>query len=157
MKTAEPIKARRFLPFLKRFSISVVIIFLITMLQIYWSMGRLADQMSSSCMSCGFLDDAVFMSFLTGIFLSAVFILFNSVQKLFIKYVVEILLLISVWVFWNYSIFVDRESSWSTYDFEAEMYTTLSQSFFPVIILGCGCISLLHFKEIKDKFTSFRK
>ncbi|SIT20813.1 hypothetical protein SAMN05421786_1098 [Chryseobacterium ureilyticum] len=157
MKTAEPIKARRFLPFLKRFSISVVIIFLITILQIYWAMGILADQTSSSCMSCSFLDDTVLMSFLMGIFLSAVFILFNSVQKFFIKFVVEFLLLINVWIFWNYSIFVDRESSWSTYDFKAEMYTTLSQSFFPVVILGCICILLLHFKEIKGKFTSFRK
>lgn len=157
MNTSEPIKKSRFLPFLKRFSISTVIIFLVTILQIYWSMGRLADQMSSSCMSCGFLDDAVFMSFLTGIFLSAVFILFNSVQKYFIKYIVEFLLLISIWIFWNYSVFVDRESSWSTYDFQSEMYYTFSQSFFPVTILGFGCILLLHFKEIKDKFISFSK
>lgn len=154
LKAQNYTKERRILSFLKKISINIAIIFLLTILQIYWAMGILADQISSSCMSCSFLDDAVFMSFLTGIFLSAVFALFNSSQKVFIKYITELLLLMSIWIFWNYSVFVDRESSWSTYDFKAEMYTTLSQSFFPVIILGCGCVFLLHFKEIKDRFVS---
>lgn len=140
----------RFSPFLKRFSINVIIIFTATMLQFYWSMGELSENMSSSCMSCGFFEDNVFMSVCTGIFLSVIFPLFSFIKKAYIKTLIEFLLLILIWILWNHSIFVDREASWSTYDFESEMHYTLSLSCIPIIILGSGCVFLLHLREIKN-------
>lgn len=150
MERTEP-KSQRFLVFLKKISISILIIFGITLMQFYWSMGNLSDHMSSGCVECSFLEDAVFMSFLTGMFLSSVFILFSFIKKIFVRIAIEFLMLCFIWIFWNYSIFVDRESLWSTYDFNAEMYYTLSQSIFPVIILGLISICLLHYGKIKKK------
>ncbi|MDR6372006.1 hypothetical protein J2795_004540 [Chryseobacterium bernardetii] len=96
------------------------------------------------------------MSVITGIFLSVIFCLFSFIKRILIKIGIEFILLIFVWLFWNYSIFVDRESSWSTYDFNAEIQYTISLSFFPVLFLGCLCISLLHYQEIKARFVSYK-
>lgn len=148
--TQQPHRLLRFLPFLKSFTISVIIISTVTMLQFYWYMGALSDNMSSSCMSCSFLEDNVFMSVCTGIFLSCIFPLFSFIKRTYAKVFVEFLLLILIWILWNHSIFVDREASWSTYDFKSEMYATLYLSFVPVIILGSGCVLLLHLREIKN-------
>ncbi|MFP3593644.1 hypothetical protein [Chryseobacterium sp. SIMBA_038] len=70
---------------------------------------------------------------------------------------IEFILLVTLWLFWNYSIFVEREYSWSTYLFKEEIYITILQSIFPVIVLGCVSIILLHFKEIKTKFVQTTK
>lgn len=156
MNTKETSKPHPFYLFSKRLFISITIISVVTFVQFYWSMGTLSERMSSGCLDCSFFEDAVFMSLLTGVFLSAVFFLFFFIKKKLFKAGIEFLLLIFVWLFWNYSIFVDRESSWSTYDFNAEIQYTISLSFFPVIFLGCLCILLLHYQEIKARFVSHK-
>lgn len=152
----QPLKPHRFLLLAKKLSISIAIICVVTMLQFYWSMGELSDRMSSGCMSCSFFEDAIFMSFFTGILLSVVFSLLGFIQKIAIRAVIEFLSLIFLWGLWNHSIFVDRESSWSTYDLRTEIHYTLSLSFVPAIILGCVCLILLHLKEIKTRIPAFK-
>ncbi|MCQ9637716.1 hypothetical protein MP477_22410 [Chryseobacterium sp. WG23] len=153
MKSTASSKAPRLFPFLQRLSISIALIFAITSLQIYWSVGQFSDHTSSSCLECSLFEDTIYMSAVTSVFLSAIFLLFSFVKKIFIKVAIEFLLLISLWIFWNYSIFVDRESSWSTYDFSSEFYYTIDLSVLPVLSLGCLCILLLHYKEIKVRFS----
>lgn len=149
-------KSHRFYSFLKRLSINAVLISVITIVQFYWSMGTFSDRISSGCLECLFAEDALFMSVITGIFLSVIFSLFSFIKRVLIKIGIEFILLVFVWLFWNYSIFVDRESSWSTYDFNAEIQYTISLSFFPVLFLGCLCISLLHYQEIRARFISYK-
>lgn len=144
MNTPEPSKFRRHFLFLKRLSISIVIISIITMLQFYWSMGKLSDHMSSGCMDCSFFEDGIFMSILTGVFLSVIFSILFFIKNSSLKAFTQFLLLVLIWMFWNYCIFVDRESSWSTYDFEAEIHYTVSLSSIPVLVLGSAAIFLLH-------------
>lgn len=149
-------KTRKSFLFLKKFSISTAIIFSITLLQIYWSMGGLSDHTSSGCLNCSFFRNAVLMSFFASIFLSLIFSLFYLIKNTFIKAIVEFLLLVILWLFWNYSIFVDRESSWSTYDFKSEIYYVTSQSFFPIILLGCTCVLLFNYREIKARLILYK-
>ncbi|WP_291933736.1 hypothetical protein [Chryseobacterium sp.] len=149
MNPTPPPKFKKALPFLKRMLITTVIISGVTFAQMYWSMGIFSNRISSGCPDCSFFEDAVFLSLLTGLFLSAGFRVLHCIKKMYIKAMVEFLILVILWFFWNYSIFVDRESSWSTYDFSSEIYYTFSQSVFPAIILGGVCIFLLHYKEIK--------
>ena len=149
-------KPHQFYSFLKKWLINTIFISPLTFLQFYWSMGTFSDRMSSGCLECLFAEDALFMSVITGIFLSVIFCSFSFIKRILIKIGIEFILLIFVWLFWNYSIFVDRESSWSTYDFNAEIQYTISLSFFPVFFLGCLCISLLHYQEIKARFVSYK-
>lgn len=157
MSSQDQSKSHRFYIFLKRFSFLLIMIFIITFFQIYWSMGTLSDHMSSGCPDCSFFEDAVFMALIAGIFLSVVFSLLFFIKKIFLKACIEFLVLIFVWLFWNYSLFVDRESSWSTYDFNSEIQYTVSLSFFPVILLGCLCIMIIHYRKIKVRFVSAKK
>ncbi|MDR2235577.1 MAG: hypothetical protein LBE92_05600 [Chryseobacterium sp.] len=144
---------RRFFIFLKKLSLGILIISGITFLEIFWSMGKLSDQMSSGCLECSFTEDALFISLITGVFLSAVFALFAFIRNLIVRMITELIILLIVWLFFNYSIFVERESSWSTYSFNEELYYTLTLSVFPVIITGITAVIILHFKEIKARFA----
>lgn len=69
-------KPHRLYSFLKSLSIGTVLISAVTFVQFYWSMGTFSDRMSSGCLECRFVEDALLMSLITGIFLSAVFPLF---------------------------------------------------------------------------------
>ncbi len=149
----EQSKPRRFCSLLKSLSVGTVVISAVTMVQLYWSMGTLSDRISSVCLECRFAEDALWMSLISGIFLSTVFSLF-SLKKIVIKVSFEFFLLVCVWLFWNYSLFVDRESSCSTYDFNTEIQYTVSLSFFPVIFLGCLCILLLYYQKIRARFAA---
>ncbi len=151
MKQSRP---HRFYTFLKKFSFSLIIISIMTCVQIYWSMGALSDHISSGCMECSFFEDVIYMAVIAGILFSVFFCLLFFMKKVFLKACIEFLLLIFVCLFVNYSLFVDRESSWSTYDFNSELHYTVLSSFFPVILLGCLCILILHYREIKVRFVS---
>ncbi|ANF53055.1 hypothetical protein A0O34_03520 [Chryseobacterium glaciei] len=146
----------KIISFLKKNGISFFIVFIATFLQTYWAMGRLSDNTSSGCLDCSFFEDAFFISLLIGFFLSILFSIFSLLKNLYLKIVIEFILLVALWLFWNYTIFVERESSWSTYLFKEEIYITILQSILPVIILGCISIILLHFKEIKTKLAIFK-
>ncbi|WP_225877620.1 hypothetical protein [Flavobacterium muglaense] len=58
----------------------------------------------------------------------------------------EFLVLASVWMFWDYTIFVERESSWSTYLFNEEINHTILLSLFPVVMLAFVSLFILNFK-----------
>ncbi len=143
--------------FLKKNGIAFSIVFIATFLQAYWAMGKLSENTSSSCLECSFFEDAFFISLMTAFFLSILFSIFSLLKNLYLKMTIEFIFLISLWLFWNYTIFVERESSWSTYLFDEEIHYTISQSIFPVIILGCLSVILLNYKEIKIKFVKTTK
>ncbi|MDV7697805.1 hypothetical protein N6B72_12815 [Chryseobacterium soli] len=138
---------------LKRSLLTLVILFPATFMELYWSMGQLSDHTSSSCLECSFFEDAFLIALMTGIFLTLLFSLLSLIKNLFIKAATSFIIIASVWFFWNYTLFVERESSWSTYLFREELYITAYLSFLPVIILSCVSIFLLYFREIKTTFV----
>lgn len=122
-----------------------LLFFISTFLEIYWAVGELSDRMSSGNPDASFFDDAYLISLFTTIFLTIVFLFLSLIKNKYLKVTIQFMFLISVWFFWNYSIFVDRESSWSTYTFNEELYYTLSVSILPVLILSIPTIFGLNY------------
>ncbi|GAA6765812.1 hypothetical protein AAFH68_17500 [Flavobacterium sp. CGRL1] len=108
-------------------------------------MGSLSERISSGNPDSHFFDDAYLISIFTTVFLTIVFLLFAFIKNKYLKITIELISLISVWFFWNYSIFVDRESSWSTYLFKEELLYTLSLSFLPIWVLSIVTVFTLHY------------
>ena len=130
--------------FLRQILLFVAIIFTASFLQFYWSMGHLSERMSSSCLECWFVEDAFYMSLITAIILAIIFRFLKNIKSKIIKMIIQFLLLISIWSFWDYSIFVDRESSWSTYLFNEELYYVATYSALPILILSCLVMFLIN-------------
>ncbi|MBW1658156.1 hypothetical protein [Flavobacterium quisquiliarum] len=131
--------------FLKRSLAIPLLIFLTTFTEIYWAMGSLSERVSSGNPDSSFFDDAYLMSVFTTIILTIVFLLLYFIKNKPIRIIIQLLCLISVWFFWNYTIFVDRESSWSTYLFNEELHYTLSLSFLAIMVLSIVVIFCLKF------------
>ena len=125
-------------------------IFVSSLIQIYWAVGRLADQMSSACMSCSFFEDAFMMSLITATFGALVFIGLFRIKNSYIVNCVAAVLLMSFWFFSDYSVFVERESSWSTYSFREEISVTTSLAFVPIVIMTFICLLSIHFRNKKS-------
>lgn len=138
----------RILPFLKNSTFYFLVIFAGTFLQVYWAMGFLSDKLSSSCLDCSFALDTLFISLFSAIFLSLIFILISKIENLYLKLIPEFLLLTSLWFFLDYSDFVERESSWSTYLFNEEIHETLNHSFFPILIMSVLVIFIINYRSI---------
>jgi len=132
--------------FLRQILFVAAIIFLTSILQFYWAMGHLSERMSSSCLECWFIEDAFNMSLITAVLLAIIFWFLNRIKSNILKMIIQFLLLISTWSFWDYSIFVDRESSWSTYLFNEELYYVATCSFLPILILACLALFLINYK-----------
>jgi hypothetical protein len=130
------ISQNKTIQFLKKNLLIGLLIFISTLLEIYWSVGKFSTRISSGCLDCSFFQDAFFLSLITGIFLTIVFLMVSLIKNITLKSIIKVIFLILVWFFWNYSIFVDRESSWSTYTFKEELYYTFSISVFPVSVLS---------------------
>lgn len=138
--------------FTKNLITIAVLIFVSTFIEIYWSMNSLSEKMSSGNPDSHFFDDAYLISVFTTIILTIIFLLFRFIKKAYLKITIELICLILVWFFWNYTIFVDRESSWSTYLFREEILRTLWLSFFPILVLSIVTIFSLHY--ISKKYES---
>ncbi|AXB55606.1 hypothetical protein [Flavobacterium fluviale] len=139
-------------PLLLKLTITAIIIFIVTFIQIYWAMGSLSERSSSSCLDCSFSYDGYLMSFISSILLSIVFRFLSFLKNSYSIIFLQLLFLISIWFFWNYSIFVDRESSWSTFLFTEELLHTLTLSFLPISILSIITVFTLHY--ILKKYES---
>jgi hypothetical protein len=122
-----------------------LLFFISTLLEIYWAVGEFSGRMSSGNPDASFFDDAYLISLFTTIFLTIVFLFLSLIKNKYLKVTIQFMFLISVWFFWNYTIFVDRESSWSTYTFNEELYYTLSVSILPVLILSIPTIFGLNY------------
>lgn len=122
-----------------------LIFFISTFLEIYWAVGEFSGRMSSGNPDASFFDDAYLMSLFTTIFLTIVFLFLAFIKNVYLKVTIQLLFLISVWFFWNYTIFVDRESSWSTYTFNEELLYTISVSILPVLVLSVAAIVTLNY------------
>jgi len=131
--------------FIKKPLIIAVLFFFFTLIEIYWAMGTFSDKPSSACLDCSFFDDAYLMTLFSTVFLSIVFLALSFIKNSTLKVILQLLILISAWFFWNYIIFVDRESSWSTYLFKEEIMYTLEFSFLPISILSIVTIFTLNY------------
>lgn len=142
----------KIIKFLKIFGLYFLIVFVGTFLQIYWAMEFLAESISSSCLDCSFTFDTVMVSVMGALFLSPVFLWISRIGNLYFRVVLQFLLLASAWFFFDYTDFVERESSWSTYTFPEELFATLYHGFFPILVLSVVVLGLLNFSETKNKF-----
>ncbi len=135
---------------LKKLITFSILIFVSTFIEIYWSMGSFSDKISSGNPDSHFFDDAYLLSVFTTILLTIVFLLFTLIKSRYLKTALELICLIAVWFFWDYSIFVDRESAWSTYLFREEILYTVTLSFFPILVLSIATVFGLNyiFKKI---------
>ncbi|WP_428231093.1 hypothetical protein [Flavobacterium sp.] len=122
-----------------------LLFFISTILEIYWSVGQFSGRMSSGNPDASFFDDAYLMSLFSTIFLTIVFLFLSFIKNIYLKVTIQLIFLISVWFFWNYTVFVDRESSWSTYTFKEELYYTFSISILPVLVLSVATILGLNY------------
>lgn len=122
-----------------------LLIFITTILEIYWSVGNFSERMSSGNPDASFFDDAYLMSLFTTVFLSFLLLLVSLLKNSFLKITIGLILFISVWFFWNYTVFVDRESSWSTYTFHEELLYTLSVSVLPISVLAIPTVFGLNY------------
>mgnify|MGYP006206644587 CR=1 FL=1 len=139
-------------PFLKKFVLIALLVFIATFIEMYWAMGSLSEKMSSGCLDCSFFDDAYFISLFTTVILTIIFLLLTFIKNTYLKITIELICLISVWFFWNYTIFADRESSWSTYLFKEELLYTLSLSFLPIWVLSIVMVFVLNYISKKYGF-----
>ncbi|MBF4486539.1 hypothetical protein IRZ78_17090 [Flavobacterium sp. CSZ] len=122
-----------------------LIFFISTFLEIYWAVGEFSGRMSSGNPDASFFDDAYLMSLFTTIFLTILFLFLSLIKNIYFKVTIQFIFLISVWFFWNYTVFVDRESSWSTYRFNEELHYTLSVSILPIMVLSIPTIFGLNY------------
>lgn len=122
-----------------------LLIFFTTILEIYWSVGNFSDRMSSGNPDASFFDDAYLMSLFTTVFLTFLFLMVSLLKNKSLKITIELILFISVWFFCNYTVFVDRESSWSTYTFKEELLYTFSVSALPILVLSIPTVFGLNY------------
>ncbi|MFZ0597468.1 MAG: hypothetical protein WAM46_10845 [Flavobacterium sp.] len=145
------ISQNKTIQFLKKNLLIGLLISISTLLEIYWSVGKFSTRISSGCLDCSFFQDAFFMSLITGIFLTIVFLMVSLIKNITLKSIIKVIFLILVWYFWNYTVFVDRESSWSTYTFKEELYYTLSISVFPISVLSIITVLVSNFITKSNK------
>lgn len=105
----------------KRFSYTACLLSVVTFVQIYWAMEHFADRISSADLHLGFWEDAIYMSLMAGLLFGILFGFIARIRNSYTRCTIQFIVLVSVWFFWNYTIFVERESSWSTYLFHEEI------------------------------------
>lgn len=131
-----PFNKMKFFERVKSPLITGIIIFIFTVVEIYFSMGNLSNSLSAACIKCSFMEDAFLFSFITSIFSVLVFSILKRLNHKKISLFIEFVFLNLIWLYWNYVIFVDRESAWSTYLFDEEVFYTIYWSILPVTILS---------------------
>ena len=136
---------------LKKILLIGIIIFASSFLQFYWAMGHLSVNMSSACLECWFLEDVFIISFVSAIFLAIIFAILPLGMNRIFKVGFQFLLLISIWFFWDYSIFVERESSWSTFLFDEEIHYVFHYSALPILVLALVATFVMQLKIIASK------
>lgn len=131
-----------------------LILFTITVIEFCWSMGDFSERISRGGLDCSFIESVYLMSLLTAVFLTIVFLLLSLIKKVYLKSAFKLILLISIWAFWNYTVFIDSESSWSTSAFKEEFLYTISFSILPVLVLSIAAIvSINYISRIKKNIT----
>lgn len=139
------ISQNKIIQVLKKTLFIALVFFASTFIEIYWSMGKFSERMSSGCLDCSFIEDVYLISLLTSAFLTIVFLLLSFIKKIYLKSTIGLIVLLSIWGFWNYSFFVDRESSWSSYTFKEEFLYTFSLSILPVLALSIAAIFSINY------------
>nr|WP_294783909.1 hypothetical protein [uncultured Flavobacterium sp.] len=129
----------------KKYTLSALLLFVATFLEIYWAMGSFSEKISSGCLDCSFNKDVFIMCLITVFFLITAFLFLSLVKNRSLRNVIQWIFLNLVWLFWNYTVFVDRESSWSTYTFDEEIHFTIFYSILPILVLSSITIFVLDY------------
>lgn len=132
---------------MKSMMMTGIVIFMFTMLEIYFSMGNLSDSISTSSISCSFIEGALIYSLITSLLSMLIFSILQNLKYESIKPLIGFICLNLIWLYWNYQIFIDRKSAWSTYSFEEELFYTISWSILPVTIFSLLAIAILIKKQ----------
>lgn len=125
-------------------------IFVSSLIQFYWAVGQFADQMSSACMTCSFFEDAIMMSLMISIFCATLFFFIFKLNNIYFKNCFAAVLLMTLWYYFDYSIFVERVSSWSTYSLNEAINVTTSLAFIPIVIMTFVCLFSIYFISKKS-------
>ncbi|SKC00607.1 hypothetical protein SAMN05660477_02382 [Soonwooa buanensis] len=125
-------------------------LFICSFIQFYWSMPSLIDRMSSACMTCSFFEDTLLMSLVISLFCTVLFLLIFKLNNIYLKNCIAGLFLMALWYYFDYTMFVERESSWSTYLFLEEINITTSLAFVPIVIMTFVCLLSIHFRNKKS-------
>lgn len=120
----------------KKYMLSALLLFVATFLEIYWAMGSFSEKISSGCLNCSFKEDVFRISLMTVFLLVIVFLFLSLIKNRSFRNIIQWIFLNLVWLFWNYTVFVDRESSWSTYTFNEEIHFTIFYSILPILVLS---------------------
>lgn len=109
-------------------------------------MGDFSDKSSSSCLDCSFFLDNLFSSLFLTFWLTILFFAVSSIKNKYLKLSTLFILLASVWLFLDYSIFVERESSWSTYLLSEEISYTFYHAFLPILVVSVVVLFALNYR-----------
>jgi hypothetical protein len=138
-----------------------LILFTITFIEFCWSVGDFPERISRGYLDCTVSESVYLMSLQIAVFLTIVFLLLSIFKKIYLKSAIKLILLILIWGFLNYIVFIDSESSWSTYYFEEEFLYTISFSIVPVLVLSIAAIVSINYisriKKHNNKNISLKK
>lgn len=130
---------------LKKIILIAILLFISTFIEVYCAVGKFSNQISSGCLDCTFMEEAFLMSLLTSIFFTFLFFLISFIKNIYLKSTIQAIILIMLWFFWNHTVFVDRESSWSTYTHKEEFLYTFSNSILSILLLSALTVSILNY------------
>jgi hypothetical protein len=112
-----------------RIIIFLFIVYVLACFTTYFSMNEYSNDISSSCFDCTYKRDVfLFSTYVSIIFLLLELLRRNLKKKWNIAILYPIIFLIVVF-FNNYNIFIDRVSSWSSYNTMEELLSVVSNSY----------------------------
>lgn len=120
--------------------ILIIAIYILTFFSTYFSMIEYSNAISSSCMDCIYIQDVALFSLIV---LPFFYILPFLFEKMNVKKNIRLIILTIVFIFIvlnnNWSVFIDRVSSWSTYTKIDEITATIQSSYTIVMISALMC------------------
>jgi len=130
--------------------IKLVVVFLLSFLQFYWSESKYSVTLSSACLECSFIEDLLLFTIITILLFSIVNLILKRLKfTLLQKNIIQIISLIVIWFWLNSQIFIERVVSWSTYTSIEILFHTLNDAILPIIFCS---ISFLFINYMIDKF-----
>ena len=117
----------------------------------YLSMRTFADQPAASCLSCSYLKDTFFLSLFSLLVIPFV-LLFLTKAKIthtLFSLIVSVIFILIAFVI-NFNLFIDRVSSWSSYNTKDEVLATAYQSY-PFLLTGSIIVFIIFYTVYKTK------
>ncbi len=111
-----------------------LLIFVFTLSQIYYAMGKLDNVHSSALPS--FFEEALSMSIFTVIAYISIAYILRKTQSQNLKMLARFSFFVVIWFYLDYCIFEYQVAMWSTFTFYEILYSTLSYSWLAILILA---------------------